>query len=392
MRVVYYTRPAYLDATLPFVRAVSHLVELHLVLELSPEAWQSSLFDLTPRELPSGIVPADPILKGCLPAGVRRYWGDAASFNLVVHNCSRSIHPRTWRVSRKAVQFIRGLKPDLLHLDDVSLRLSWALPELGELATVLSVHDPEPHSGEGGWRVGLARWLTFRRARHFILHNGFQRELFCQLYPMASGHVSVIPLGVYDVLREWIDSPVAADERTVLFFGRLSPYKGLEVLYQAAPLVAERVPNVRFVVAGRVIAGYHPPEPPPLQNGGVVDVVDTYISNSDLAQLFQRATVVVCPYTDATQSGVVLTAYTFGKSVVATAVGGIPEYVRHGETGMLVPPRDPERLSAALADMLTDAPFRKRMEHGVRRFAGDHLGWDMIVQQTAELYERVLSP
>lgn len=390
MRVVYYTRPSFLDTALPFVRDISRLVELHLLLELSPEAWRTGLLDAAPKELPTGIVPADPVLKGCFPAGVRAYWKDVASFNLVVHNSRRSIHPRTWWTSHGAAGFIRSLNPHVLHLDDVSLRLAWALLELGNLPTVLSIHDPEPHSGEANWRQTLARRMTFRRVRQFILHSEALVEPFCRKYDIPESQVQVVPLGVYDVYREWTDSRVTEDPMMVLFFGRLSPYKGLRVLYEAASLAARQVRNIRLVVAGRPIASYQPPVPPELPNGGCVEFIDRYISNSELASLFQRAAFVVCPYTDATQSGVVLTAYAFGKPVVATRTGGLPEYVIDGESGLLVAPSDVEALSDALVKLLHDPELQGRLMEGTNRLRSGTLDWKGIALRTIDSYERTM--
>ncbi len=132
------------------------------------------------------------------------------------------------------------------------------------------------------------------------------------------------------------------EDRTLLFFGRLSAYKGLETLFQAAPLACKRLPGLRIIVAGNPVPGYRLPPAPDLPNGGELQIITGYIPNHTLAQLFQRAAVVVCPYTTATQSAVVLTAYAFGKPVIGTRVGGLPEYITDGETGVLVPPHSPE--------------------------------------------------
>ena len=388
-RVVYYTRPSFLDSALGLVRALSRQVELHLLVELAPEGWQNSLFDLAPVALPAGLVPADSVLRGSFPAGVHACWQEAASFHLAVHNCRRSIHPATWSVNRQVLRFVHSLEPDLLHLDDVTLRLlPWGL---GRIPLVVSVHDPEPHTGEGGWRDDLARRLTFRHAQRFILHNQALQERFWRTYRLPRERVDAIPLGVYDVYREWIGRPVRANSRTVLFFGRLSPYKGLEALCQAAPLVAREVPGARFIIAGRPQPGYRLPRLPGLPNGGRFEVICYYIPNRGLAVLFQRASVGACPYASATQSGVVLTAYAFGKPVVASAVGGLPEYVSEGRTGLLVPSQDAGALAAALVRTLTDQRLQWRLRMGVARARHGRLSWGSIARHTAEAYARTLA-
>ena len=176
----------------------------------------------------------------------------------------------------------------------------------------------------------------------------------------------------------------------VLFFGRLSAYKGLEILYKAAPQVAEHIAAVHFVVAGRPVGGYQVPEPPKLPNGGRVEVIGEYISNARLAELFQQTAVVVCPYIEATQSAVVLTAFAFNRPVIATRVGGLPEYVEDGVTGTLVPPGDALALAEAIIRSLTDKHMQRQLMSGISRARAERLGWDSIGEQIMGTYSRTL--
>jgi glycosyltransferase involved in cell wall biosynthesis len=387
-RIVYYTYPSFLDLSLSLVRELARRAEVHLFLELNPGAWGAGLFDVPPRPLPAGITPADPVIRDCFPAGVRAYWQDCASFHLVIHEPFRRLS--TGRVSRAAGRRIHRLRPDVVHLDDASFRVVWGLRELGTVPLVLTVHDPEAHSGEASIRKRLAHGLAFRRTRRFQLHNRTMLAPFCARHRVPPARVDVVPLGVTEIYREWVAAPVAEEERTVLFFGRLSPYKGLEVLYAAARLVAERVPGLRLVVAGRAEGAYVPPPPPVLANGGHVEVLERYIHNAEIAQLFSRAALVVCPYNDATQSAVVLVAYAFGKPVVATRVGGLPEYVADGSTGCLVPPRDPAALAAAIVALLQDPAARQALGANIRRRAATDLSWPAIAAQTLAGYRRAI--
>jgi len=391
MKLVYYSQTCFLDHVLPQVKSLSRLVELSLFVEISPELWSSSIFE-APDSLPSGVIQADPVFESCFPSNVRKYWQDCANIFLVVHNCQRTIHPGTWRVSHQAAQFIRSLEPDILHLDNVTTRLASAIPEMKSIPMVLTIHDPQLHSGESNWRSVLARWLTFRQTDRWVLHSKSLVGSLASRYGIPPAQIDVVPMGVLDIFQEWGSSPDQTGERagTVLFFGRLSVYKGLEVLYEAAPMVAEKVPNVRFVVAGRPVAGYHLPPAPALPNNAVIEVRDNYITNTQLAELFGEASVVVCPYIDATQSGVVLTAYAFNKPVVATNTGGLPEYVKHGATGLLVPPGDASSLADALVTILTDRKTRGRLEDGVKRIRDGELSWESIGKQTLKVYERTL--
>jgi glycosyltransferase involved in cell wall biosynthesis len=376
VRVVYYTRPNYFDAALGLVAELSRRVDLHLLLEVAPESWRSNLLDIESRDLRPGIVAADPILREHFPPAVRTMWSQCKSFDLVVHRQPRSLHPATFGVALTAARWLGTVRPDVVHMDDLSLRSLGLLLTLGRMSTVVSVHDPDPHSGERSWRTVLTRRIMLRSARQFVLHNAAQRSTFCHRYRVDPRRAHVVHLGPYDAYRAFsAEVPSSAGAPMVLFFGRLSPYKGLDVLYRAAARVAEEVPGVRFVVAGRPIGGYAVPSPPDLTGGAAIDVRSHYITNAALADLFQRAAVVVCPYTDATQSGVVMTAYAFGVPVVASHVGGLPEYVNDGQSGLLVPPGDANVLASALIRVLGEPGLHSRLQQGVKEIVAGKLSW-----------------
>ncbi len=360
-------------------------------MEVAPSSWRMASFDVPPLRLRPGLVEAGDVLQDWFPAGVRAYWERAASFQLVIHSSRRSLHWRSWETSRKAIRFARALRPDVFHIDDVDVspRLPLALSTSARLPIVLTVHDPEPHSGEENWRKSLGRRLSYRKASRFLLHSRELQDPFCLRYGIAPERVDVVRMGAMDIFQEWEAEPATALSPTVLFFGRLSPYKGLKTLYDAAPRVADAVPGVRFVVAGRRLPHFVPPEPPDLPPPAKVDVLDGYIPNGLLGRLFRESSVVACPYTDATQSAVLLTAYGFGKPVVASAVGGLPEYVEEGRTGLLVPPGDSDQLAVALIRVLSDADLRSRLEAGILAERSAGLSWARAAAETMSCYESI---
>ncbi len=390
MRVLYLTLPALLDTSLCFIEEMSQLVNLNVLLQVTPNSWKNSIFDLSPVDLPEGLNPAEPVLKDYPPA-LQETWSHTGSFQLAVFGGNSSAEPRSWDTAWQVVQYARRLKPDLIHLETTLGRMAWALPWLKQVAPlILSVHDPQPHSGEDPLKKKIIRALNFGQAKHFILHNHAQMPGFLRQQRLSAERVSVIPLGPYHLYRQFIRQQLPSDPSCVLFFGRLSPYKGLERLIQAAPMVCEKVPDARFVIAGKAITGYELPALPGLPNGGRWDVINTYIPNDRLAELFQRAAVVVCPYTDATQSGVVLTAYAFGKPVVASRVGGLPEYVQHGVTGVLVEPGNAASLADGLVQMLASTPGPEASFARISAFCEEHFAWKEIAEKTLDVYQSLL--
>ncbi len=390
VRVVYYTHPAFLEPALSLVRELADQVELHLLLEVAPSAWRSAAFDLAPLRLAPGLVPADPVLAPAFPAEARAYWRHAATFNLVVHGSRGSFRPGSLAVGRDVLRYIRRVGPDIVHVDDtdVSPRLALVAPGLGRPPLVLNIHDPVPHPGEHGWRKDLARRLLYPRASRFVVFADRFRKPFANRVGIPLERVRAIRLAPYDILRAWAQVPEAQEDRLILLVGRLAPYKGLDILAAAARLAAERVPGLRVVAAGRPVRGYRPPPAASLSRGGRIEFRDGYLSNEELVRLIRRASVVVCPYLDATQSGVVLTAFGLGRTVIATTAGGLSEYVLPGVNGALVAPGDVAGLSNAIVALLLDPAERRRLEAGVRERPGQ-ANWAGAARQLLDVYAQL---
>ncbi|WP_136809827.1 glycosyltransferase family 4 protein [Desulfosediminicola flagellatus] len=392
MRVIYYTRPCYLDLATEYAAELAKQVELHLVVEIAPESRQSSIFDIGDQKLQTGVIDGRTFLKHNFPKLFVSYLAECASITLVVHNCPKSFHPTTWRVNLEAMNFCRTIDPDVIHFDGIVPRTAWGISRLRKIPLVASVHDPIRHTGEENWRKELARKVSYPFVHRFLLHSTAMQETFLTRYPrISSKRVVHNSLAAYNIFSKWIKTPLQDDGRTVLFFGRLSPYKGVEVLVQAAPIIAQQVKDVRIVIAGRPISGYTLPILPPLTNGGKFEVFDTYIDNDLLAKLFQQATIVACPYIDASQSGVVLTAYGFGKPVVVTNTGGLPEYIWQEKTGFIVPPGDHQQLSKSICSILDNQETQQETKSNIEEMKKVECNWKNVADKNVIIYSELLA-
>lgn len=384
MRVVFYTHPFFLEPALEFTRAMAQRCEFHLMIEMTPRSL-GSLLARTPPGLGPGVVDARSTLESIFPSSIRAYWTGARSVRSAVFGVGRTVHPATLPASMGVLRAIDRLEPDAIHLDDGSLRLAVARPWLPRIS-LMNVHDPVPHGGDANRRIDIGRRLAAGRVVRYRLHSEVFRGPFAARERIDPTRVDVVPLGIYDVVRGFLPGVVERSPRMVLFTGRIAPYKGLHVLYAAAPLIAASVPDVRFVVAGRAIEGYTPPVPPELPRGGRIEVIGGHIPNDRLARLHAEAAVVACPYLDATQSGVILTAYAFGTPVVASAVGGLPEQVDDGTSGLLVPPGDPRALAEAIVRVLTEPALGRRFGQGIEALRQGRLSWGSIAESVLAAY------
>jgi glycosyltransferase involved in cell wall biosynthesis len=148
------------------------------------------------------------------------------------------------------------------------------------------------------------------------------------------------------------------------------------------------VPNAKVIIAG---AGEDFKKYERMMINRNNFIVHNYrIPYKEGAELFQRCSVVALPYIDASQSGVIPTAYGFKKPVVVTDVGAIPEIVDNGITGFIVPPKNPEALAEAIIKLLKDEKLRIGMGENAYKKLKTDLSWDNIAEKTIEVYKMAI--
>ena len=286
------------------------------------------------------------------------------------------------------VRTIRAFKPDVIHLQSGHPWFSLVLPMLGVIPLVVTVHDPSRHLGESS--RGLVDWALDRacyRARQRIVHAPQMKDLLVERFGVPSDTVHIVPhilLGDDSVLKE-----VPENETLILFFGRIREYKGLEYLIRAEPLITAKVPAATFIIAGtgEDFGRYREMMVHPER----FTVHSEHVSDLKRAELFRRASIVVIPYVEASQSGVIPIAFRFGKAVVATNVGGLPAMVDHGQTGYLVPPRDAKALAEAIILLLENKELRLQFGLSGRRKVNTECTPEVVAGKTLAVYRLAIS-
>jgi len=292
---------------------------------------------------------------------------------------------RQLRTIRNVFREIVAFAPDVVHYQGFHPWLDLALPLWHRYPLVCTVHDFRPHPGDK-LSQKTPFWVEMfvrRRADQLIVHSEHIRTLMAHELGGASGNISLMP---HIQIGQELVSPVREEEHLILFFGRIWEYKGLEYLIRAEPLISARVPDVRIMIAGQgeEFSRYsrlmvHPER---------FIVHNEFISEERTAEYFRRASIVVLPYIEASQSGVIPLAYSAAKPVVATTVGGLPEMVEHGRTGYLVAPRSEKHLADALVGLLLDGNLRREMGANGKRKVERECSPEDIALKTLEVYRR----
>ena len=253
----------------------------------------------------------------------------------------------------------------------------------GGQALVLTAHDVLPREARTGQREAQRR--LYERFDALIVHTEHGRRRLTGELGVPHERVHVIPHGVLAHLAERPPAAPAfrADGQVVLFFGLLRPYKGIEVLLEAW---REGIAGAELWIVGPPrmdIAPLRAAAPPSVR------FVPRFVEDAELPAYFGRADLVVLPYREIEQSGVLFTALAFGKPLLLSDVGGFAE-VAAGGLARAVPAGDAAALRAALEQLLGDAPARAALAERARAASAGEYGWERIAQRTLALYRSLL--
>jgi glycosyltransferase involved in cell wall biosynthesis len=311
----------------------------------------------------------------------------------------------------RLMRYVFSAKPRVFHIlwnnkfevfDRTVLMLWYKL--LGK-RVVLTVHNV--NAGVRDETDSLLNRLTlaiqYRLADHIFVHTEKMKRELNEGFGVAEG-VTVIPFGINNSVPTTHLTPADAkrrlnlrnDERTILFFGNIAPYKGLEYLVTAFWLLSARCGDYRLIVAGR-------PKGSTAYWNAIRETIDRdvnrariilrieFVPDKDTELYFKAADVLALPYTEIFQSGVLLLGYSFGLPVIASDVGSLREDIVEGFTGFLCEKRDPRALAEAIESYFASDLYRRLdvrrqeiVQHAKRRYS-----WDTVGQTTRRVYQEL---
>jgi glycosyltransferase involved in cell wall biosynthesis len=294
---------------------------------------------------------------------------------------------------------------NLKYLDRTLLMLYYKL--LGK-KIVLTAHDVNAGRRDGwDWALNrLSLRTQYQLADHIFVHTVKMKNELLEDFGVRGKAVTVIPYGINNAVPNTDLTPAQAKQRlgirsgdrTILFFGGLRPYKGVEHLVAAFQLIAQKHQGYRLIIAGerkngseRYLSDIQEAIEGDGSRGRVVQKVE-YVPDSEAELYFKAADVLVLPYNDIFQSGVLFLGYSFGLPVIATDVGSLREDVIEEKTGFVCRPRDPVDLARTIEKYFDSSLFKnldsRRQE--VRDHANRTHSWDAIAEMTREVYLRLL--
>jgi glycosyltransferase involved in cell wall biosynthesis len=256
---------------------------------------------------------------------------------------------------------------------------------------VLTSHDILPREPRPGQLEAQRR--AYERFDAIVVHSRAGRERLAQGLGVPAERVHVIPHGAFTHMTErdsGAPPPHDTDKPVVLMFGLLRPYKGVEVLLDAwrgaggqppiddAELWIAGLPKMDVTALRR-----------DLPRGVRLDA--RFVDEHELPAYFRRADLVVLPYLQADQSGVLFTALAFGKPLLLSDVGGFPELASDTGAARVVPAGDAAALGAALRELLADRAALAEMCVKARAASHGAYSWERAAAAHLRLYERLLA-
>lgn len=292
-------------------------------------------------------------------------------------------------------------QPDVIHFQWLPLPAvdGWFLRRLKQIApVVITVHDTMPFNGAPGSSIqSLGAFSVLRHFDGLIVHTEKGREL-------VAGHVGqpervrCIPHGLLHEgeIASTADDAGIDDARqpdapaTFLLFGKIKPYKGLDLLIRALGMLDPQTRHrCRLRVVGKAYMDMQPLVDLAAQQG-VSDRIDydlRFVSTEELDRIFRSADVLVFPYRQIEASGVLMTAIAVGKPVIATRMGAAEELFDDGKGGFLIPAEDPAALAEAMRSFIESPALVASCATHVRHLRDAIPSWAEIGHRTTRLYE-----
>ena len=164
----------------------------------------------------------------------------------------RTRNPKSLLTIRNIIKAVKKHNPSLCHIQANGHHLFFlAFPFLKKYPIVNTIHDPKPHLGEDKLRKRVMINAALKNTNQFITHGEILKYEIIRNYHIPERKIHVIPLGNLAIFKKWQMKEVEEIPNTILYFGRIWKYKGLDYLIRAEPLISKEIPNIKFIIAGR---------------------------------------------------------------------------------------------------------------------------------------------
>src|SRR5204863_6418150 len=316
-----------------------------------------------------------------------------------------------WRL----ISYSAGAKTKIFHIlwnkkfqlfDCTLLMLYYKL--LGK-RIVLTVHNVNAgkRDSNDSWLNRLSLKVQYKLSDHLFVHtDGMKREMISEFH-ISKSKISVIPFGINNTVpNTGLSSAeakrrlnVSSDDKIMLFFGNIAPYKGLEYLIAAFSVLLKKDRSYRLLIVGRPKGSqsYWNEIQRTIGNSNIGDrVIEQieYVPDEATELYFKAADVLVLPYAQVFQSGVLFLGYNFGLPVIAADVASLKNEIEEGRTGLVFRAQNPSDLANKIDEYFKSELFTnlENTRFQIKQSANDRYSWSKVAEITTAVYSNLLFP
>jgi D-inositol-3-phosphate glycosyltransferase len=273
---------------------------------------------------------------------------------------------------------------------------------------VLTAHNVNRHKRDGtdSWLNRLSLRIQYQLSDHTFVHTDRMKEELVSDFAVSADKVSVIPFGINNTVPKTSITAtgarqllgIAERDKTILCYGQIAPYKGLEYLIAAFARILKEDGDYRLIIAGKPKWNrmyWKRVEQLIIDNGVRHRVVERieHVPDEETELYFKAADVLILPYTRLFQSGVIFLGYSFGLPAIVADVGSLKEEIIEGETGFVFTPRDSSDLARKIDEYFDSELFRnlesRRLE--IKAYANERYSWEKVAAITTAIYSNLIS-
>jgi glycosyltransferase involved in cell wall biosynthesis len=321
---------------------------------------------------------------------------------------------RVLKYYARLIGYAAKAKPKLFHIlwnnkfqlfDCTLLMLYYKLLSKRVIFTAHNVNAGKRDQNDS-WLNRISLKVQYSLCDHVFVHTDGMKSEMTSEFRIPERKVSVIPFGINNTVQSTSLSSAEAkrqlgtsgDDRAVLFFGNIAPYKGLEYLISAFAELLNKDRSYRLIIVGKPKGseGYWKQIHQRIARSGIRDrVIERieYIPDEETELFFKAADVLILPYTRVFQSGVLFLGYSFGLPAIASDVGTLKEEIIEGQTGFVFKPQDSSDLASKIDKYFRSELFRdletRRAE--IKAYANERYSWDKVAAVTRSVYSRFLN-
>ena len=285
---------------------------------------------------------------------------------------------------RRVIKFIKQGNYDCIHTDIIYLCWQVLLFQFRKKTTLI-IHEPIIHARKGRWSIEFFRRVSFKTIPRLVILNKSRKEEFCKTYKINPKRILVNKLGPLTCIRAFQNDSSQINKYQVIYWGRIAEYKGIEYLCQAMIKVHDVIPEAKVIIAG---GGEFYFDIKPYEKLPYFTIINRYLDMEEMGHMISSSVVAVCPYTNTSQSGGVLTSFALGCPVIASDVPAMREMIENKKNGLLFEPRNVSKLADSIIRYLLDENLQSSMRTAILSTydIGDQ-SWSPIVDKYLNFYQ-----